>query len=103
VIAVDDQGEAVSEDLRELLKVVHKLPCIDSRRLVMRTLRSMVGRRLYIAKSAVVAPDRLELALSLLATRGVAATREALMIRLSCGKTTAYKLISAALQARAGR
>ena len=70
---------------------------------MMRTLRNRAGRRLYIARREVVAPDQLALAVDLLNQRmRVADCRDALMIRLTIGKTAAYKLIGAALQARAG-
>ena len=94
---------AINPDLRDLLAAVQSLPCSDSRRSMMRTLRNMVGRRLYIARREVVAPDQLALAVDLLNQRmRVADCRDALMIRLAIGKTAAYKLIGAALQARAG-
>ena len=101
---------AINPDLRDLLAAVQSLPCSDSRRSMMRTLRNMAGRRLYIARREVVAggvgtsaPDQLALAVDLLNQRmRVADCRDALMIRLTIGKTAAYKLIGAALQARAG-
>ena len=94
---------AINPDLRDLLAAVQSLPCSDSRRSMMRTLRNMAGRRLYIARREVVAPDQLALAVDLLIQRmRVADCRDALMIRLAIGKTAAYKLIGAALQARAG-
>lgn len=94
---------AINPDLRDLLAAVQSLPCSDSRRSMMRTLRNMAGRRLYIARREVVAPAQLALAVDLLNQRmRVADCRDALMIRLAIGKTAAYKLIGAALQARAG-
>lgn len=94
---------AFNPELQELLGAIHKLPCHDSRRAMMRALRSLSGRRLYIARRDVVAPDQLALAIDLLNQRmRVADCRDALMARLSIGRTAAYKLITAALQTRAG-
>lgn len=94
---------ALNPELHELLRAVQSLPCKDSRRAMMRALRGLAGRRLYIARRDVVAPDQLALAVDLLnQRRRVADCRDALMVRLCIGKTAAYKLITAALQTRAG-
>jgi len=102
-IRPDALQHAISPELRELLAAVQALPCVDSRRSMMRTLRGLAGRRLYIARRDVVAPDQLALAVDLLNQRmRVADCRDALMVRLGIKKTGAYKLITAALQTRAG-
>lgn len=87
-------------DLRELLAVVDSLPCSISRSVMRRALRGLRGRSLYIASRYVVAPEQLSLCLSLLGTMPISEVRTALMVRLGVGKSKAYRLITAGLQAR---
>lgn len=95
--------EAMSPELRELLEGAQSLPCQYSQRAMMRVIRGLAGRRLYIARREVVAPEQLALAIELLNQRmRVAECRDALMVRLGVSRPTAYRLITAALQARAG-
>lgn len=94
---------AMSPELRELLDGVQSLPCEHSRRAMMRTIRGLAGRRLYIARRELVAPEQLALAVKLLDQRmRVAECRDALMVRLGVSRRTAYHLITAALQVRGG-
>lgn len=94
---------AMSPELRELLEGVQALPCADSRRAMMRTIRGLAGRRLYITRRELVAPEQLALAVKLLDQRmRVVECRDALMVRLGCSMRNAYRLITAALQVRAG-
>lgn len=96
------QRKEMSQDVRDLLDAIQSLPCSYSRRAMMRALRGMAGRRLYITRRDLVAPEELALAVSLLSEMRVAAVRDALMVRLQCGRQKAYSLITSALQARAG-
>lgn len=89
-------------DLQQLLRGVQELPCTYSRRAMLRTLRALAGRRLYISRKQLVAPDELAIALDLLGQMRVTEVRDALMVRLGCRKTKAYKLITLALEARRG-
>lgn len=94
--------EATDPYVRELLDAVRKLPCDFSRRQMQRTLQRMTGHRLYITRRDLVAPDELAIALTLMTQMRMAEARDALMQRLGCGRTKAYRLITSALQARAG-
>lgn len=101
------RGDVASESesavaLRDLLDAVHTLPCTYSRKQVLRALKGLAGRRLFIARRAVVAPDELALAAALMDERPMAEAVHALCVRLQCGKSKAYRLITAALQARSG-
>lgn len=89
-------------DVQELLRAVDSLPCSYSRRAMRRALRSLVGRRLYLNRRDLVAPDELALAITLVGQMRIADARDALMTRLGCAKTKAYGLLTDALKARAG-
>ena len=73
------------------------------RRAMLRELKRLVGRRIYVARSVVVVPDELALAIQLLDGRAVSEVRDALMVRLGCQKSKAYCLITAALVRRERR
>lgn len=93
-------NQTASLEVRALLDAINGLPCGLSRQLMLRTLRSLAGRRLYITRRDIVAPEQVALAVSLLNTMRVSEARDALMVRLGCERTKAYAVISAALQAR---
>lgn len=95
--------DPVSLEMQELLRGVDALPCEYSRRQMRRTLKQLAGKRLYISRRDLVAPDELALALTLIGQMRVSEASKALQIRLQCQKTKAYKLIAGALQARAGQ
>ena len=92
----------VNPDLQELLNGVNSLPCSYSQKQMLRVLRGLAGRRLYITRRELVAPDQLALAMRLMNEMRMNEAASALMVRLHVGKSKAYKLITAALQARAG-
>ena len=89
-------------DVADLIRAVEALPCSYSRRQMLRSLQGMAGRRFFISRRDLVAPSESALAVTLLAQMTIAETRDALMQRIGCGKSKAYRLITAALQARAG-
>lgn len=76
----------------------------QQKRAMVRVLQRFVGCRIYIAHRDVGAPADVALALNLLAEgRPRAEIRGALMTRLGCRKTKAYKLITQAIELRARR
>jgi hypothetical protein len=87
-------------DLCDLLRVVSALPCAYSRRAMIRGLQGLAGRRVYIARRDLLAPDEAALAVSLLDTMTRGEACEALMVRLQCQRSKAYRLIRDALDAR---
>lgn len=95
-------SELNNADLHLLLRGVQQLPCSYSRRAMLRTLRALAGKRIYVSRKELVKPDELALALDLLSQMRVNEVRDALMTRLACRKTKAYKLITLALEARRG-
>jgi hypothetical protein len=87
-------------DLCDLLRVVSALPCAYSRRAMVRGLQGMAGKRVYIAHRDILASDEVSLAVSLLETMARDEARDALMARLQCRRSKAYRLIRDALRVR---
>ena len=75
--------------------------CPLCRQRLRRLFARRIGARLFVARRAVAAPANVALAVAMLDTLAVSEARDALMTRLPCSRRTAYRIISAALQARA--
>lgn len=90
----------MAADLADLMRVVSTLPCAYSRRAMVRGLQGLAGRRVYIARRDLLAPEEVGLAVALLDTMTRAEASEALMVRLQCQRSKAYRLIRDALAVR---
>ena len=90
----------MNAELSDLLRVVHGLPCSYSRKAMIRGLQGLAGRRVWIARRDLLAPDEVALAVVLLDTMTRGEACEALMVRLQCQRTKAYRLIRDALAVR---
>lgn len=91
----------MTPERRSLLATIEREVCECCRPAVRRVARSFVGQRLRVRWVDVVLPEQLALAVRLLDSgMGRPEASVALRVRLQVSKTTAYKLIRAALDAR---
>lgn len=94
----------MTPELSILMNGVKSLPCETSRRMMLRTLRVMAGSRVFLPLRELAPPGEVDIAVSMLDAHMLRRdARDALMQRLQCGRTRAYKLLRLAMDARRGR